>query len=335
MSAPTKLPDIVTKTAEVLLSGFLANWALYGVLVLQVYLYTVAFPKDRLPLKITVYTTFLLETAQTGLITHDAFKFFAFGFTDPLLLDEVSTGWFSIPVLTGIIACVAQGFYGYRIGIITQSKYPVGVIAFFSLVQLGGAIGIGIQTKNAQFFSRVFLKEGSFITTGVWEAGSAACDLLIAGIMTYHLRKRDTGFQYTHDIVTRVIRLTIETGTLTATLAIAVLVLAYLPGHPPYYQACALILGKAYSNSMMVALNSRMKVISNSSTASWNESSIPPLPSKSLTYGEVMFLKPLDEIESGTTDVSRSQNELTTFDVIVDGNGASYTGNKRSGELDS
>jgi hypothetical protein len=98
--------------------------------------------------------------------------------------------------------------------------------------------------------------------------------------------------------------------TMAATLAIAVLVLAYLPGHPPYYQACALILGKAYSNSMMVALNSRMKVISNSLTASWNESSIPPLPSKSLTCGEVMFLKPLDEIasESGTTDVSRSQN---------------------------
>lgn len=61
-----------------------------------------AFPKDRLPLKITVYTAFLLETAQTSLITHDAFKFFAIGFTDPLLLDEVTTGWFSIPIMTGI-----------------------------------------------------------------------------------------------------------------------------------------------------------------------------------------------------------------------------------------
>ncbi|KAF9478318.1 hypothetical protein BDN70DRAFT_49117 [Pholiota conissans] len=329
MEAPMKLPDIVIKTATVLLVGFLANWALYGVLILQVYLYTVAFPQDRLPLKFTVYTTLLLETVQTSLITHDAFKFFAFGFTNPMLLDEVSTGWFSIPVLTGIIACVAQGFYCYRIGVITESKLTVGIIIVFSLVQLGGSIAIGIQTKNAQFFSRVFLKEGSFISTGIWEAGSAVCDLLIAGIMTYHLRKRDTGFQYTHDIVTRVIRLTIETGTLTAALAIAVLVLAFLPGHPPYYQSCALILGKAYSNSMMVALNSRMKVTSNSATASWNESTIIP-PPKSASYGEVMFLP---HSEGGIkSDVSR-QHEFPTFDMIVEGNETIYVGNKRSGEL--
>jgi hypothetical protein len=81
----------------------------------------VAFPKDRLPLKITVYTTFLLETAQTGLITHDAFKFFAFGFTDPSLLDEVSTGWFSIPVMTGIselyLALILASMYGRLVGL--------------------------------------------------------------------------------------------------------------------------------------------------------------------------------------------------------------------------
>ena len=42
----------------------------------------------------------------------------------------------------------------------------------------------------------------------------------------------------------------------------AILFVVYLPGHPEYYQALLSILGKAYANSMLAALNSRMRVIS-------------------------------------------------------------------------
>ncbi len=53
------------------------------------------------------------------------------------------------------------------------------------------------------------------------------------------------------------------------------MILAYLPGHPTYYQIAILILAKMYSNSMVAALNSRARVVSNSgpdSPPSWNES---------------------------------------------------------------
>ncbi len=42
-----------------------------------------------------------------------------------------------------------------------------------------------------------------------------------------------------------------------------VLILVYLPGHPPYYAAAASIEAKIYSNSMMAMLNSRIKPVSN------------------------------------------------------------------------
>ncbi len=54
--------------------------------------------------------------------------------------------------------------------------------------------------------------------------------------------------------------------------------LAYIPDIPPYYQTGVLILAKMYSNSMIAALNSRIKVISNSPSdfpPSWNESAKP------------------------------------------------------------
>lgn len=66
-----------------------------------------------------------------------------------------------------------------------------------------------------------------------------------------------------------------DTGVLSASFAVIALVLVYILGHPPYYQIAILIMAKLYSNSMIAALNSRMKVMSNSpsgSPPSWNES---------------------------------------------------------------
>ena len=43
-------------------------------------------------------------------------------------------------------------------------------------------------------------------------------------------------------------------------IAVVNLILTLLPGHPTYYQVPSAILAKTYSNSMMVLLNSRIKL---------------------------------------------------------------------------
>ncbi len=66
---------------------------------------------------------------------------------------------------------------------------------------------------------------------------------------------------------------------LLALSAGALLVLPYLPGHPPYYELAASIAAKTYSNAMMAVLNSRVKGVSNAGSACraplWNESVHP------------------------------------------------------------
>lgn len=83
----------------------------------------------------------------------------------------------------------------------------------------------------------------------------------------------------TQVMLKRIIRLVIETGTvtgthayppcditnekpiiLTAAVAIVNLVLAVLPSHPSYFTTPSEVLAKVYSNSMMVVLNSRMRI---------------------------------------------------------------------------
>lgn len=71
----------------------------------------------------------------------------------------------------------------------------------------------------------------------------------------------------------------------TAAIAILTLILTFLPGRPIYYQASISFLGKVYSNSIMVAFNSRMKIGSTNASSTAHEIAIP-LSQSSRTRGE-------------------------------------------------
>lgn len=108
------------------LLGHLFNWALFGVLSVQVcacsylkicvsaavrcinvtvYLadiYYLGFPKDRLLPKCLVVFAYILELVQIVLATRDAFRTFGPGWGDMEVLDQVAWIWFSIPVMSSI-----------------------------------------------------------------------------------------------------------------------------------------------------------------------------------------------------------------------------------------
>ncbi len=69
--------------------------------------YYMAFPNDRLILKLVVFLELMLETVQTVAVTHDVFVFFT---TDPLVINQIGSSWYSIPLLTGLSAWVLRTF---------------------------------------------------------------------------------------------------------------------------------------------------------------------------------------------------------------------------------
>ncbi|KDR71930.1 hypothetical protein GALMADRAFT_253725 [Galerina marginata CBS 339.88] len=300
MSALT--PADLGRIAGPLLVGYILNWGLFGVLSMQVYLYYLAFPQDRVTHKLLVYGSFMLEATQTFLFTTSAFRTFATGFGNPAVLDEVDIIWFSVPIMSGIVGFITQAFYAYRVSVLAQSKYVAGLIMVLAFLQVAGSILIAVEAKKAAHWS-LFLKRDSFISAGIWEGGSAACDVLIAASMTYYLKRRDTGVKQTQVLLSRLIRLTVETGTLTAAIAITTLILTFLPGRPTYYQASVSVLGKMYSNSMMVAFNSRMKIASPSGTSTSHEVSI--------SLGQVHRTRP--DMDS---DITRSHGVLVTREQV-------------------
>ncbi|KAF8911801.1 hypothetical protein CPB85DRAFT_646360 [Mucidula mucida] len=69
------LPPFPTTSQSLLLLGHFFNWALFGILCVQAYIYYLAFPNDRLwPTKALTIFVFILELAQTVVNTRDALR---------------------------------------------------------------------------------------------------------------------------------------------------------------------------------------------------------------------------------------------------------------------
>ncbi|KAI0289819.1 hypothetical protein BC826DRAFT_586296 [Russula brevipes] len=69
---------------------------------------------------------------------------------------------------------------------------------------------------------------------------------------------REITGQFSNYVLLRVVRLTVETNTLTAAVAIASFVLYVAFPNDIYYTFTAGIIGKLYSNTLLLSLNNRI-----------------------------------------------------------------------------
>ncbi|KNZ73715.1 hypothetical protein J132_10386 [Termitomyces sp. J132] len=258
------------------LIGIMLNWFLYGILVMQVYVYYQCFPTDSRKIKalgkasfdqghpisfaklsVSVYGTFFLDTIQSVLATADAFHWFAKGYGNLIMLSDPFISAFDAPMLDGIIAFVAQTFFCWRMWVLQRSWWLPFSVFFIAIASLSGAIASGIGTFQANTLAHLDTLKWQL---SLWLAGSALTDTLIAVIMTVLLlRSRTREFEQTDNILVRIVRMTVETNTATASVAIVVLVCLFaLPHNPSIAMAPAYALGKLYSNTLLAVFNNRI-----------------------------------------------------------------------------
>ncbi|TFK32062.1 hypothetical protein BDQ12DRAFT_728985 [Crucibulum laeve] len=245
------------------LARYLLNWSLFGALTIQVYVYYLAFPRDRFLSKALVYGVYVLETLQTILIGHDAFVSFAANFGDVDELTGVHFGWLTIPILSGLVSCCVQLFYADRLRRFSRSWTLPGIVAFIAITQCVASIVVGIHTSDDTSATELTKRVPEVIIgSAIWNGGAALCDVIISVSMTYYLLSRSgTGLRSTQALVVRLVRLTIETGTVTATLALATLILIIADTNNGYYfLTSSVVMGKLYSNTLMVNFNLRMQI---------------------------------------------------------------------------
>ncbi|KAF9072056.1 hypothetical protein BDP27DRAFT_1418416 [Rhodocollybia butyracea] len=241
--------------------GYLLHWGLFGTLSVQTYLYYLAFPNDRYIIKCVVYGIFTIEVIQTVLITHDAFAIFGYGFGNFDSLTDIHMEWFTVPVMSGVVAFVGQAFYAYRIWVLSRSKVVPLLILLVSLVSSVAAFMTGVYDFQIGNVIAVTQSSKTSIAGGIWCGAAALGDITIAVCMTYYLSHMESGFKSTHSLITKYTRLTIETGSVTALVALLDIILFF--GFPTkgYYITPVVIMPKLYANSILVVLNARMRIL--------------------------------------------------------------------------
>ncbi|KAJ7080924.1 hypothetical protein B0H15DRAFT_474013 [Mycena belliarum] len=249
-----------------LIIAVLLHWGLFGTLSVQIYLYYQAFPNDRPSTKCLVYIVYVIELAQTILMTHDIFLVFGAGFGNLVALTKIYFDWLTVPVMSGVVALIGQSFYAYRVYVLSESWIIPLLIVVISLTSTAGAFVTGALSFQAGNIIRLNSRNTS-VAVGVWCGASALSDVMIAICMTYYLTKRDTGYRQTRVLISKLIRLTIETGSLTAVVVLTGLALFFAFPSRTYYTAAAAIIPKLYANSMLAVLNARLQILGGRGTS--------------------------------------------------------------------
>ncbi|KAF5376946.1 hypothetical protein D9615_007270 [Tricholomella constricta] len=276
VSNPAQIAGILGSHGPMLI-GTMLNILLYGITITQTYLYYTASNRDNRWIKTFVYFLFIADTVQTvftvvymydtlinhfGDIPYLATANWLFS-TDPALTvprtNFPSNHFSSFIYIQGIIGGMVQGFFAWRIRVLTGSITISLIIIACSiasiLMGIATAIAIGIVPNFVEFqrFKVVVIicAAGVFISRRI----------LITSTLVVYLKRHRTGFVRTDSQIDRIIRLAVQTGDtfvglITAIWAFVDLVL-YLLNPSGLHLLFNFPLSKLYTNALMSSLNAR------------------------------------------------------------------------------
>ena len=265
-------PGVALLTGPILL-GNLFGYGLYGILIVQIFVYFNTFPRDPQALKLTVWFVLLVDTIITAFATVAGWNLLASGWGDPSTLTPLNWPFTGLPFLSGLVASVLHFFFAWRIWKLRHSLILPAIICTLSLVSWAMATYSGIATRIVGL-PRISELQPFVI---VWLGGGTLVDVIITTSMVWILvtAKRSTVFQQSNSKLSRLITITVETGMATALGALSELILFIVFPTNNMHFIPFLMLAKLYSNTLLATLNSRSSVNKHDQgrPALWNDTS--------------------------------------------------------------
>ncbi|KZP26295.1 hypothetical protein FIBSPDRAFT_928731 [Athelia psychrophila] len=250
------MTSLIAAPFGLILIGVFLSLMLLGIVISQVFTYYQNYERDPLWLKWFVAVMFALDLLSSVL---------AIAWMYQLLIDNwgqiaafTQGDWLlaADPMLAGIVACMAQCFFAWRIYVLTSSRWLTAIIACCAVVTACGGIGTGIAVLWVKKYT-LFLTFKQI--TVLWLVSAAVGAIGITISLTYHLRRRKGSFEATDKVLDRIIQLTIQNGFFTAIVAITD-VCMYLAVPLPYHMALSFLMPKLYSNTILSSLNARKDI---------------------------------------------------------------------------
>ncbi|THH17015.1 hypothetical protein EW146_g3717 [Bondarzewia mesenterica] len=206
------------------------------------------------------YGVLVLEVVQTVTTTHQTWWYMVTNWNNPASLVLFPWSAMTVPTIDGLIAALVQSFYSWRIWTLSRSRTMKCIsILIFVVALIQGLVAMVTASYFAAHSSRGLLNRlhPAFAT---WLATSLAADILVAASMLWILytAKAHTMWPESESLIARLITNAIGTGAAVAVCGLITLILFVTsPENSLQYLSGAYLLGKLYSNSVMVTLNAR------------------------------------------------------------------------------
>lgn len=238
-----------------LVALFLAN-ILYGIALLQVYLYFLWYPKDSWYIKLIVITLTILETMQITLFFQLTYNYLITNFGDHTALFVLA--WSNGAQLAAgyLSAFVVQMYFGYTIYQLRRSKLVSFTVWIIALSAVTSGLAQTVISSRLRTLDR--LGETWPIST-MQSSCTVACDVLITVALCWDLNEMKIGVKRADQTLNFLMAIIVNRGALTAVAAILNLVLFItLPG--TFWFCIGLTPGsKLYMNSLLATLNARQR----------------------------------------------------------------------------
>ncbi|KAF8061621.1 hypothetical protein FPV67DRAFT_288695 [Lyophyllum atratum] len=237
-----------------MLIGVFLNMILYGILIVQTFIYYQTYKKDAPWIRYFILYLFVLETLNTGFDLGMMYEPLVKRYGTPRATEIAPIMLSADPIVTVMVSTSVQLFIAWRIKIITNSTLITSIVCFFSVCSFVGGVATTISVTLIPQYARLQEFHGAVIT---WLGASAAADVVITGSLVRSLWKRKTGIKDTDDKISRIIRLTVQTGAITAVSAFADVAIFLLLPHTTLNFVWDFALSKLYTNALMSTLNAR------------------------------------------------------------------------------
>jgi len=250
--------SLLDKTLGALEIGILISTFLYGIYIVQAFIYSQADFKDMLWLKWLVLFVLILETAQTFCTCFVLYHLTVTNYGVEASITEPSFVLDFTATLSSWIGAVVQAFFAYRVKVLS-GRLLIPVISWgLSLFRatLGTVIGVTIF-RSPSLTAYTAKYEWLNITV---LAVSTATDVLNTTSLCYCLLKRRSAFAQSNKTVDKIILYTTETGLITCLTGLVILVCAVAMPNNLIYIGVVMPYAKLFSNSFMASLNARQVI---------------------------------------------------------------------------
>ncbi|KAJ7067691.1 hypothetical protein B0H15DRAFT_958216 [Mycena belliarum] len=244
--------------------GVFLSLVMFGVVALQGYVYFNNCHSDRAGIKLLVGSVLFFELCHSVASCHVIYYFTVALAGVPELEKPANSYSLSLtPLFETIITALVQGFFAYRIYLLSGRLSLSLICWMLCLLRLIGGIAVAVESfLDVPIQPNYFHLQDTYgwVITSALSVG-AVSDLLIAAALCFYIRQFYTPYNLpkSEELITRLIVWTIETGLITSIMSAAVMISFQTMKHNFIWIALYTFLAKLYSNSLLVSLNARPK----------------------------------------------------------------------------